>query len=178
MIAQGEFQHGALFRIEALAKNVTPCREIGPHAHLRDFPREGMVLGIPQHAASELGVSRVPGINVLKADAEPLLRIGDTAPWVCIGKRIAFQREAGARGEQAPLIRKMCIERVPLHPCPLRHHAECRLRRPNAAVQIDRSLDDALSRFRLLLGAPLERVGPGHDNLTAQTCASIVDDPA
>ena len=71
-------------------------------------------------------------------------------------------RQPRAGEEQAALIGKMRIERVPLNAGALGDHAERRLRRADAAVQIDRGFDDALPGLRLLLGAALEGVGPCH----------------
>ena len=68
----------------------------------------------------------------------------------------------------------MRIEGVPLNAGPLGHHAEGGERRPDAAVQLDRGLDDPPPGVGLPLGAALQGVGPGHVNFTAQLCASIL----
>src|SRR5262249_51550433 len=61
-----------------------------------------------------------------------------------------------------------------LNPCPLRHHTERRARRTDGRMQLDRSFDNALPRFGLLLGAAFEGVSSGHF-LIAHICAFIVD---
>ena len=130
--------------------------------------RERMVLGVAQHASGQVGIALVPAVERRKAGAQPLVAIRDRAPRLGVGQRIALDVQSRAGQAQAALVGEMRIERVALHAGALGHHAEGRLRRADAAVQLDRGLDDALPGLRLLLGAALEGVGPGHLNLTTQ----------
>src|SRR5690606_30659159 len=91
--------------------------------------------------------------------------IRDRAPGICIGQRVALEDEPRAGEEQAPLVRKVGIERVALHARALGDHAHRGVRRADGAVEVDRRLDDPSPGLRLLLGAAFQRVGTGHDIL-------------
>ena len=56
----------------------------------------------------------------------------------------------------------MRIERVALNAGPFSHHAESRARGADGAMQINGRFDDALPRFRLLLGPAPEGIGSCH----------------
>ena len=71
----------------------------------------------------------------------------------------------------------MRIERVPLNTRSLGHHADGGGRRPDAAMQINGSLDDTLARLRLLIGPLLEGVCSCHNYFVTLACALIIDKP-
>jgi hypothetical protein len=122
------------------------------------------MLGIAKHAGEKRRVAGVPVVDGAKTGRKPLAIVRDVAPYQPVRRRIAVLHQAGARGQEAALVGKVRIEGVPLHAGALRHHAERRRCRPDAAVQINRRLDDALPRLSLLLGAFFQGVSPGHGN--------------
>jgi hypothetical protein len=137
-----------------------------------DLLDQRVMLGVAQHAGGPLGVARVPVVERAQPGGEPPRRILDRAPRIGRRQRVALGREAGARHQQAALVREVRVVGVPLHAGTLRHHADGGGRRPDGAVQLDRGLDDALPGLGLLRGAALEGVGPGHENFIALICAS------
>ena len=89
------------------------------------------------------------------------MRIGDGLPPRGIGQRVAFHGPAGAGEEQVALVGEVGIDSVPLHAGALGDHRHRRRCRADAAVQIDRGVDDAVARHGLLRGAALLGIGAG-----------------
>jgi hypothetical protein len=71
----------------------------------------------------------------------------------------------------------MGIESVSLNTGSLSHHTNGGERWADAAVQIDGGFHNSSPRLCLLLGAPLEGVGPGHIIFIALSCVFNVDTP-
>jgi hypothetical protein len=160
--AEHEAEHGTLRRPPPLAEDIGTGAEEGAEAQRHDLLRRPMVLGVAQHATGEVGVARVPCMDGGEARAQAPARVGDGAPGLGIGHRVALGDQARAGEQQAPLVREMRIEGVPLHARALGDHGEAGARRAEAAVQVHRRLDDAKACLGLPLGAALQGVGAGH----------------
>ena len=103
-----------------------------------------MIFGIAQHACEQFGVAFISAIDRRKAHPKPLVLVPDGPPRSGLRRGITFLRQLRTGQIETPVIGKMRVDRVPLNTGPLRNHADCRKRRPHAAVQIDGGFDDAL----------------------------------
>ena len=151
-------EHGVAVRARAATLRLAPPekRPSANQAATHDIAGQRVDLGVAHDTVGKLGIAGIPRVNLGKAAAQPLLRIGDRPPGTLVRQRIALKRQPGAGKKQFPLGRKMRIDRVPLHARALGDGADARARRSQLGVQINGRLDDAAAGFRLILGASLQ----------------------
>jgi hypothetical protein len=128
------------------------------HPQPDNVAREWVDFGVAHDAVGKLGIATVPGVKLGQASAQPLLWVSDRSQGVLIRKRIALHCQPRARKEQLTIGLKMSINRVPLHTCALCDGADARARRSQRGMQVNGRLDDAPARFRLILGAAIQRI--------------------
>ena len=141
-------------RADALAAWPAPCERVGqgPEAgrHLvEDLRVRGDEGGVPDEQRQVGLDGLVPRVEVAEHPAKAALGIVDLGQRPEVGQRMLRLPVLGARPEERSVVGEVRVDGVPLDACPLGDPADRRPRRAGARVQVDRGLDDPLSRLRL-----------------------------
>ena len=115
-------------------------------------------LAVAQHAGNQIGIARVPRINLAKPRASRFSRFSIARQGSGTGSGSRSNTRPEQAMKQAALVRKMGIERVSLHAGPLGDHADRGQRRSDAPMQFHGRLYDPSARLGLLLRALRLRV--------------------
>ena len=119
-----------------------------------------MIFGIAQHAGDQLGVPVIPAVEFFQAAPDTIGTWRQICGVIQSWEGIALRRKAGTGEEQFPLVWEMGVKCMALYPCALGDLDNGRMRRPQCAMQVDSSFDDAAPRFLLHFGPPAETVIP------------------